>query len=1042
MPSGLELDASQRAVLALPPSQTAVVVGAPGSGKTTTLIELAASRVEVDGISPDEVMVIAASRRSAAALRDRIGLRLARVTTGPLARTASSVAFEAVTARAQSEGAPAPALLSGADQDMIIRELLDGHRDGSGPHWPEHLDPSVRSLSIFRTELRELMMRATEYGVDAASLRALAARHARPEWAAAADFTDEYQAVVASARSDRLDPAELMAFAERAVADGLAGERLAGVRLILVDELQQATEGTVRLIAAFAERGSTVVGFGDPDIAANSFRGGETGIVARFGTRLGAAAVPQLVLSGVHRHGPQIRGVVREVTGRIGAAGEGTQRAAEAVENRQDAASPAEPIRKIVAPSPAPQHRSIARQLRERHLLNGVPWGEMAVIARSGSEVASLARALATSQVPVRTLIAGRAVRDELAAGALLRLITVSIEREPLDGVVAGELLTGPFGRLDAITVRRLRLALRAEELAGGGTRRADELLADAMRSPSRLATIDHGVAKQADRLARLIDAIRRSHAGGDSAEELLWTAWDGAGVAEEWRRQALGAGMAADEANRALDGIVALFTAARRFVERKPDGTSDQFLDEILDAEVPEDTLAPQSDGDAVLVVTPSGAAGFEFDTVVVAGLQDGQWPNLRVRGSLLGAPQLVAALDGRLGAAVDERREVLSDELRLFALAVSRARRLLILAVLDSDDETPSPFFELVAPAAAAVRADIHPLTLRGLTGRLRRVLTTVSVEDGADRGDRVLGGYSERDRTAAASALAAFRDERVAGAEPSRWHGVADISTDAPLWDLADAEVRIPVSPSRLEEIERSPMEAFVKQVSGGGSGLAANVGTLIHDVLEHAVSFEIEALDAALEARWGELDFEASWQADVQRAAARYAMTALSGYLRRFEAEAAVLVSSEGDFRLDLAPAVMTGKIDRVESREGAIVIVDLKTGSVKSQREADEHPQLGAYQVAYADGAIASLPDGHRPGGAALLFTKKGTAKTPYTLRVQEAFDEEQLEEFRARVRRAALRMVGPILQAAVIDDPYAYGGDVRRVHLPGEVSGD
>ncbi len=1023
----LPLDPSQRAVLDLPLEASAVVVGAPGTGKTTVLVELAAARVAA-GLSPDELLVIAPSRQTATALRDRLGLRLARVTSGALARTAVAVAFEAVTAQALAEGADQPSLLSGADQDLIIRELLESAADAE---WPEGMGAPVRATATFRTELRELMMRATEYDVTPERLAALGTETGRAAWVAAAAFIARYQAIVARARADRLDPAEVTAFAESAIRRGLAGERLARVRSILVDDLQEATEGTLRVLAAFAARGASIVGFGDPDLAANGFRGGRTDAIARFGERVGVP-VTRMQLGEVHRHGPGIREAVASVTARIGAAGQGTQRTAFSAVDDGAGAEPVAggPVRRIVAASAAPLHRQIGRRLRERHLLEGVPWARMAVVVRSGSEVAAFARALAAAQVPTRTRLGGRPVREEVAAAALLRLVEVAIGRVELDGVVAGDLLLGPFGGLDALGLRRLRLAVRAQELENGGTRRADELVAELLAVPGASVAIEHHVSKRAAAVAELLRAVRAAYESGGSPEEVLWTAWDGARVAESWRRQALGAGIAADDANRALDGVVALFTAARRYVEREPEGTTDGFLAEILDSEVPEDTLAPQPDGDAVLVLTPSAAVGIDVDTVVVAGLQEGVWPNLRPRGTLLGAPQLVDLLTGRAAAETDERREVLADELRLYALALSRAERLVVVAAIESEDETPSPFVDLVAPPSLAIRDGAPPLTVRGLTGRLRRLLVAPGERD------------PQAVRAAAASGLRTLAAAEVPGADPSGWRGLLEPSTTAPLWELAIDDVRVPVSPSKLEEVERSPMEWFVNQVAGGGSGLSANVGTLIHDVMEHATGWDPEQLWDALQVRWGELDFDSPWQAEVQRSAAHRAILALSGYLRAFEAEGALLVGREDGFELDLPPARLTGKIDRVESRDGAIRIVDLKTGSVKTPAEAREHPQLGAYQVAYADGAIPNLPDGHEPGGAALLFTKKGTAKAPFTLRTQEAFDADQLEAFRERVRTAALRMVGPELTATVIDDDWAYGAELRRVHLPGEVSGD
>src|SRR5690606_25715333 len=121
---------------------------------------------------------------------------------------------------------------------QLLQEHLD---DGTGPEWPEHLGPEVRTLPGFRTELRELMARATEYGVSPAELRSLGAQHDHPEWVAAADFIDEYLTVIATSRQHQVDSAELVQFAIAAL-DREAGERVSRLRLVIVDDLQEATE--------------------------------------------------------------------------------------------------------------------------------------------------------------------------------------------------------------------------------------------------------------------------------------------------------------------------------------------------------------------------------------------------------------------------------------------------------------------------------------------------------------------------------------------------------------------------------------------------------------------------------------------------------------------------------------------------------------------------------------------------------------------------------------------------------------------------------
>ncbi|WIB36726.1 hypothetical protein DEJ15_06675 [Curtobacterium sp. MCJR17_043] len=167
---------------------------------------------------------------------------------------------------------------------------------------------------------------------------------------------------------------------------------------------------------------------------------------------------------------------------------------------------------------------------------------------------------------------------------------------------------------------------------------------------------------------------------------------------------------------------MVGLFTAAKRFVERTPDAPARVFVDDLLGADLPEDSIGPDRTAGRVRVLTPSATVGLECDVVVVTGLQDGVWPNTRVRGSLLDPDGLVRAAAGVPHSPTDDRAAVIGDELRLFARAVSRATTQVVIATVANDDESPSPFVRLV-PVPPDRQPSAHPLSLRGLAGSLRR-------------------------------------------------------------------------------------------------------------------------------------------------------------------------------------------------------------------------------------------------------------------------------------------------------------------------------
>jgi superfamily I DNA/RNA helicase/RecB family exonuclease len=987
------LDASQRAVVALGDDASAAVLGAPGTGKTTTVVELVADRVLGRGWSPDEVVVLTPTRASATRLRDRLALRLGVATNGPLARTVNSLAFEIVGGAFRAAGSDAPRLVTGGDQDVDIASLLEGDlEEGIGAAWPDELGPDVRRLRGFRTELRDFMMRATEFGVTPARLRELSARHGRAEWASVADFIDEYVAVVSASRPSHYDAAEFARFAISAIESDAPGERVQRLRLVIADDLQEATESTLAILRALHGRGIAIIAAGDPDVAANAFRGGEPDALGRLGAVLGDPGVRSLVLDTVHRHGPALRGFTSAITERIGTAAAGSQRRAVAVAPDSD-----RPLAEAVTLTPGRQLTAIARQLRERHLLHGVPWNEMAVIVRSGAQTAGIRRALALAEVPARTSVGATALRDDRAARALLTVVDVGIGRTALTPPLAVELLTSPFGGVDRLALRRLRLALRAEELAGEGNRPSDVLLVEALEAPGRFATIDHRIGRNADRLAKTLAELRVA-AASSTIEELFWLAWERSGLAPTWYEQALGSGITAAEANTNLDGVLALFTAAKRFVERRPDDDPRLFLDAVLDADVPEDTLTPQPLEESVLVTTPSGVVGLEFDTVVVAGLQDGAWPNRRLRGSLLGAQELVRAATGVDSAALDERKLVLDDELRIFALAVSRARSQVVVSAVANDDESASVFLGLLPSSTVHLDTTLlPPLSLRGLTGRLRRELTSPS---------------RRSDPRAAASALARLALERVPGADPADWHGLIEASTDEPLY--RDDE-RVPVSPSQLEHFEQSPLDWFLDSIAGSEASPAMGLGTILHWAMETATDPSIDRLWEAVESRFGELVFESDWLAEAQKRAARTLAAGIAEYLADFQRDGKDLVGAERRFTLEIGTADVNGSIDRVErSPDGAVVIVDLKTGApITNQERVDEHPQLGIYQLAYAEGMLDEALEAfgeHHSGGAKLLFVKKGSRSKLYREGIQAPLDAEQLDGFRERIRQAAAGM--------------------------------
>ena len=1054
-------DAAQRAVITAPPTASGVVIGAPGTGKTRTLVDRVVQLLEVEGLRPEEVLALTPSRQAATALRDRIGVRIGQATPGPLARSLGSFAFQLVRGAMVREGAEPPALLTGADQDRIIAELLAGDVEDGRISWPPALSEPVRASKGFRSELRAFLAECTELGASPAELRATG----DAVWTAAADFVEEYRTVLDALRSAHRDAADLLGEAAGILrtADAATLGALAPLRVVLIDDAQELTRGGIGVVRALLDRGIAVQAFGDPDISSGAFRGASPELFAQLTGALGAVHV----LDGAHRQRPLLTALTRTVTQAIGVSGRVEHRRAPAPAAEDDEAE----VSTFLAPSPYEEFDRIAGVMRDWHLRAGIPWERMAVIAHDTRQVTALETELAAREIPTRAAGVQRPLGSEGIVRDIVGIVRLALTPDEERTVQAWEeALRTPFGGMDAIALRRLRARLRHLELGQGGSTPARELLRAAMSAPATLTLIDAPESRTAERFAETVAGVARAAAEGETIHDLLWRIWeqaravDGRRLHVAWREISLlptGA-----ETARSLDALVALFDAAKRFVERTPNERPEVFVRDILDSEVPEDTLSSPERPGTVTLLTPATALGTEFDAVVVAGVQDGVWPNVRLRGGLLQtwrlADALTAARSGlpaEVPDVLDRRRAALHDELRLFVRAISRARHRLLITAVDDDDLTPSAFFGFLPAPQPSERhpSAEHPLTLRGLVARYRRVLTTA---------------HSEPAQREAAAQLAVLAREGVPGAHPHDWYGVTAPSTAAPLRDLAASGAR--VSPSAVESYEECGLN-WVVSALGGDTVMppTAGIGTIVHEAMERVPDGDLERMREIVEEHWPELDFETAWIGRKERRRADLFIDRLHSYLGEVRRDGGRILGSEVEFRfaVDVSGetaeptvhpvgedrghrAIVHGYIDRVEAYppgagehgpargrgwqsmsggpEGTTVVVDLKTG--KTDPESDggvvDHAQLAAYQIAVQEGLVPGAAPGSL-GGARLVIVSKTLAKSDYRVAHQHALDAEARSQFLNRVAEVARGMSAASFTAQV----EAHCADTqRRVH--------
>lgn len=966
-----------------------LVLGGPGSGRTTVLTRHVQHRV-AQGLLPDECLVIAATRQGAARLRSEIGVGLGATHTEPLARTAASLAFSVLRLAAARAGEPVPRLISGAEQDAVLRELLVGHREnGTGPDWPEHLLPALTTTG-FRGQLRDLLMRAVEHGLGREDLERLAGEHDRPEWACAGEVLEEYDQVTALSDPGSFDPAWICTAAADVLDQDHELRELVHrrVRLVGVDDAQELTTSAARLLAAVRPPGADALLVGDPDSTVQGFRGAVPGLFLELGRRWAAqdgTGTHSIVLRHRHGVGTRVGEAADRVASRIGVAGDAGHRRPESVDGGRGPGSAAVRLTR----SPAQEAALVARWLRRAHLVDGVPWNRLAVIARSGGQQDTVRRVLASGGVPVQVDRSGLPLGADPAVLPLL--LALDLVTRPgaeqgwvVDAEEATALLTGPLGGLDPVGLRRLRRRLRAEELAADGRRGADELLAHAVTdpglrsgSPALVPADEEAVVRVGQVLDAGWQAYHRpgdgSATGAGAADEVLWALWSASGLATLWGAQAAEGRAVGARADRDLDAVLVLFAAAESYVERRPGRRARGFLDEVRGAEVAADTLVTGARrAEQVEVLTPHSAAGRRWDRVAVIGVQDGIWPDLRLRDTLLGAEALVAAVHGRPVSGQEAWRaalaQVRADELRQFHVAVSRAREQLLVTATSSTDEQPSGLLDLVEPGFRdRPPVDVPaPMTLRGLVGELRRTAARAQRD-----GDRAT-------RDQAVDVLLRLAQEGVAGADPGSWWATRDVSSDGQI--RPEGPVR--VSPSRLQTYLDCSLRWFLtSRGADTGEAFAAELGTLVHDIVAGAPHASVEELGQELDRRWPDLGLPDGWINDRARGDARTMLERYGTYVAEAAGQGRAVVGVELDLDVTLRPGEdeagrevrLVGAVDRLErDAEGRAVVADLKTGRTPVPKaDAERHAQLGAYQVAVTEGAFAEQV-GTESGGALLV----------------------------------------------------------------------
>jgi superfamily I DNA/RNA helicase/RecB family exonuclease len=957
-----------------------VVQGGPGTGKTTVLVEAALARIQ-EGQNPDSILLLTYGRERASELRDAIALRTTKTMFEPLARTFHSLAFSILKMKAK--GDPDPILLSGPEQESYIRELLQGDIEDGFKEWPEDLHKAL-TTNGFARELRDLILRASERGVDADELAELGLQESEKYWVAAAAFWKRYtnsmvmREFSAQDAKLRIDPSELVSRASIHLRNNpdLLDELRTRFTTIMVDEFQESDPAQRELLALLA--GKDVIICADADSAVGRFRGADP-------DGLSAALDPyrakEIVLGHVYRNAKAIFEVGHKYVQKFPGSPVTRKRSA-AVENQGFVG-----VHRFR--SGAEEAAFIAHQFRSAHLRQGISYSDMAVILRSpGVQASALRRAFSQVGIPVASEL--QALAGNPAITPFLLLARVAIGAQPLNLDTAERLLLSEFGGADSISLRRIRRAMITAR-PEGDERSGTQLLLDAIvdgelfiEGADSVLRV-HELLKGAKAIARNKSAL---------ADDLLWFIWDnaktsdGQKLAVAWCNQALRPGIRGAAADRDLDAMMQLFESAARYSERFPLSGPAAFINEVAQEDIAGDVITAKGvRPDFVEILTVHSAKGRQWDLVAIAGLQEGTWPNLKQRSSLLGAERLVERKRNpetpRDQLDVIAANGLMQDEKRLFHVALTRAKQSLFVTAVQREDEEPSQFFEEIEVMLSPVKgkepvlADVpRPITAPALVAELRGQLAGPKAKE-------------------AAALLKAMSAEGIYLANPASWIGSVPLSTDAP---VIDPDKEVIVSPSGAESFLECGVKWFLQNNGGSdGDSTAQVLGSAIHAFAAKMVQepeISRDQLIQSLENSWKLIDPESGW---VSASHLESAVTMLEKFVEYHKETKREIKGAELRFDVKLGRARIIGTVDRLEvEADGSLFIIDFKTGNTAiSKEDAKKNLQLASYQLGVAEGGFA---EGTKSSGAELVYL--GTDSAGPSIRQQYAID---LEETKATI---------------------------------------
>jgi len=603
------LNAPQREAVLTTEGPVLVLAGA-GTGKTAALTARLAHLIHTRKAWPSEILAVTFTNKAAREMKERVGRLLGQAAEGmPWLGTFHSIAARMLRRHAELVGLESNfTILDTDDQLRLIKQLIAA-ADLDEKRWP------ARQLAGLTDRWKNRGW--TPADIDAAESEQFANGRGRDLYAA---YQARLRAVNACDFGDLLLHMLTILKTHRDVLE-LYQQRF---RYILVDEYQDTNSSQYLWLRLLAQARKNICCVGDDDQSIYSWRGAEVANILRFEKDFPGAVIIRLEQN--YRSTPHIlaaaSGVIANNGGRLGKT--------LWTEKRDADGSEGEKVRVIGVWDGPEEARRVGDEI-EAIQRRGGRLDDVAILVRAQFQTREFEDRFIAIGLPYRIVGGFRfyeraEIRDALA---YLRIVN-----QPADDLAFERIVNVPKRGLGDKAVAKIHMAARAEglplTLAAARILDTDELTGQARRS---LGGLIGDIARWRD----MASSLPHPELARQILDESGYTAM-------------LQAERSAEAAGR-LDNLTELVRAMEEYE------TLGAFLEHV--SLVMDNDAAAERD--KVTIMTIHAAKGLEFDTVFLAGWEEGVFPSQR-------------ALDEGGLASLEEER-------RLAYVAITRARRRAII-------------------------------------------------------------------------------------------------------------------------------------------------------------------------------------------------------------------------------------------------------------------------------------------------------------------------------------------------------------------------